>query len=71
MSDNYLAHFTKEINGIAGEECECREIGGAFYMFGSELATLRCLKVYRNCKNARAGWSENLNTFYFSLETSF
>lgn len=50
------------------ETLEIRSIGGCLYAFGSEVATLRLLKKYRESKNARADYSVNLRTFYFSLE---
>ena len=53
------------------EKITVENIGGAYYAFGSELATLRLLKAYRNTKTARQDWSENLGEWYFVLETSF
>ena len=47
------------------------EGNGVFYAFGSELATLRLLKLYRFNKNAEQFYSENLNTFVFKLEMKF
>lgn len=46
-------------------------IGGAYYVFGSELDCLRLFagynKVTRNVKT-KTGYSPNRNSFYFSLE---
>lgn len=55
---------------LSGEAMEIRSIGGALYAFGSEVATLRLLKKYRECAKARADFSENLGTFFFSLEVN-
>lgn len=52
------------------EEILVEFIKGTFYVFGSELATLRLLKKYRDSKNCRQNYSENQGSFYFSLETS-
>jgi len=53
---------------IAKEEIRVEQIKGAVYGFASELAVLRLLAKYRNAANARHGFSENLNSWYFSLE---
>lgn len=59
-----------EFEKHAKEALEVRDIGGAVYTFGSELACLRLFYVYRNCGDrAFAGFSENLKSWYFRLET--
>lgn len=53
------------------EPIRVEQIGGALYAFGSELACLRIFHAYRHCvrlDSVRFAWSENLRTFYFSLE---
>lgn len=70
MTKNQLARIGKDLAGIAGEPCDVIEIKGTIYLFGSELATLRLLQKYRECSNARAGYSTNRETYYFSLETN-
>jgi hypothetical protein len=65
-----LTRAKAEFEKYAKETLELKELGGAVYAFGSELACLRLFYVYRN-RDARAvsGFSENLNTWYFRLET--
>jgi len=46
-------------------------IKGVFYVFGSELATLRLLKAYRLNRFSRQGFSSNRESFYFALEPIF
>ncbi len=59
-----------ELEKYAKEPLELKELGGALYAFGSELACLRLAKVYRNCGDrADSGFSENLKSWYFRLET--
>lgn len=54
----------------AKESLELKQLGGAIYAFGSELACLRLLQAYSICEDrAKAGFSENLKTWYFRLET--
>jgi hypothetical protein len=64
-AERVQAEFTRRANEIVRVE----ELGGAFYAFGSELATLRLLKAYRHCGDrADAGYSDNAESFYFRLE---
>jgi len=59
-----------EFDKHAKETLEVRDIGGAIYAFGSELACLRLFYVYRNSGDrANSGFSDNLKTWYFRLET--
>lgn len=55
---------------IAKETLEVEYIGGTYYAFGSELATLRLFKGYKFSKGIDAGYSTNLGKFYFRLETT-
>lgn len=52
----------------AGENVKVEKITGNYYVFGSELATLRIFKKYKDCTNVNQGFSENLNTYYFSIK---
>gem|GEM_PF-3672855 len=61
-------------SGYAKEPMEFKEIRGALYCFGSELA---CLRIFQKMiidgstmwkKRHSFGWSENLNTFYVFFE---
>ena len=54
---------------IAKEEITIELIRDTYYAFGSELATLRLLAHYRYNDLANAGYSQNLTSFYFRLET--
>lgn len=59
-----------EFEKYAKETLELKELSGAIYAFGSELACLRLFYVYRNCGDrANSGFSENLKSWYFRLET--
>jgi hypothetical protein len=58
-----------EFEKHAKESLELKELGGAVYVFGSELACLRLFHKYRYCGDrVNSGFSENLKTWYFSLE---
>ena len=65
-----LDKFKPMFERDAKESLELKELGGTIYAFGSELACLRLDKVYRS-HGARAdsGFSVNLNSWYFRLET--
>ena len=65
-----LNRAKSELEKHAKEALEVRDIGGAVYAFGSELACLRLFYIYRNCGDrANSGFSDNLKTWYFRLET--
>lgn len=52
------------------EPLEVENLGGALYAFGSELACLRLFYKYRHCGDrVETGFSANLNTWFFCLET--
>lgn len=60
-----------EFEKYSKETLEVKELGGAVYAFGSELACLRLFYAYRKSfDQIDFGFSENLNTWYFRLETS-
>lgn len=71
ITETQIARVANDWNRHANETLEVELIGGALYGFGSEVATLRLLKQYRNVKTANCGFSENLNKFYFVLEGNF
>jgi hypothetical protein len=66
---SHIDRLSRDWQSIAGEQVEVHRNAGAFYAFGSELACLRLLAKYRDCKDARYGFSKSFNSFYFSLET--
>ena len=69
LSSSRIASLKREWEEIAREPLnEVRQIKGAVYAFGSELACLRLERQYRWCKRARALYSENLSTWTFELE---
>ena len=69
MTPNQLHRVSAEWDKVAGENLAFEEIGGVFYAFGTELATLRLLKFYRDCGDkVKAGYSENTLRHYFRLE---
>lgn len=59
---------------IAKEDIKVEYTGGSFYVFGSELATLRIFMKYSNKGKSNpggkfdVGYSENLKKFYFRME---
>lgn len=65
-----LKRAKTEFEKHAKEALELKELGGALYAFGSELACLRLFYKYRHCGDrAKTGFSANLNTWFFRLET--
>lgn len=69
MTEAQTQRVRDEFTRHAGEVVTVEEIGGTYYAFGSELATLRLLKVYRHCGDrADASYSDNRESFYFRLE---
>lgn len=57
--DRTVYDFTR----YAEEKGQVEFFGSAFYFFGSELATLRLLRKYRNCETATQDFSRNLGEF--------
>jgi hypothetical protein len=59
-----------ELEKHSKEALELKELGGTIYALGSELACLRLFYAYRHCgERANSGFSENLKSWYFRLET--
>jgi hypothetical protein len=69
MTDNQSARITHDWVQVAGEPVRVEQIGGAVYGFTSELGALRLYHKFRGA--GRAGYSENLKTWYFSVELKF
>jgi hypothetical protein len=67
-SQAVLESFAKEVTRFAKEEVTIELINETLYVFGSELAILRIFVKYCKSENARQGYSENMKTFYFSLD---
>jgi len=68
ITNNRIQRLTDNYSNIAKEAVSVEIINDVIYVFGSELATLKLLKKFRNSKNARQDYSVNLETFYFSLD---
>lgn len=71
ITQSQIERVSEDLEYRAGEEVEVEFMDGAFWVFGSELATLRLLKKYRHNDNARQDYSENLESFYFVLDTQY
>jgi len=68
---NAITKTAAMMTKMAGEAVSVEYIGGAYYAFGSEIATLRLFHSYNKAAHnpkASAGFSENLKKFYFRLE---
>jgi hypothetical protein len=50
---------------IACEMVTAKEIGGALYVFGSELGTLR---IFRKCPHFRQNYSTSMSSFYVIIK---
>lgn len=59
---------SREFSQIAGVPVTCEQIKGTMYGYCSELGALRLFHKYSNPKKCRAAYSENLRTWYFSIE---
>lgn len=57
-----------EFRSITKEQVEVNFYDGAFWVFGSELATLRLFKKHAGSNGITADYSKNLSTFYFKME---
>jgi len=58
----------KDWEFVAKESMNIEQIRGTIYAYCSELAALRLYKYYGGHKDVRANYSENLQTWYFSLD---
>jgi hypothetical protein len=70
LTTQQLERINKTYQPYAGEAIEVEQICGSIYIYGSELA---CLRMYHKASNksARAGYSENLKTWYFTFDLLF
>lgn len=66
MTENQKRRTTREWSHYAGEPVEVEQIGAAVYGFTSEIGAMRL--YYKFLGSGRAGFSENLNRWYFSVE---
>ena len=65
-----LKRINNDFEKIA-EHTGCTEIVcGCLYHYTAEIGTLRLLKKYRMNEKADCGYSENLKSYYFRLETN-
>ena len=69
LSNAVVSSLKSDLERIAKEEITIEVIDTTIFAYCSELASLRMLKAYRKADNADCGYSENLNTYYFTLET--
>ena len=71
IDNEVLKRVSREWEPIAKEPLVLDYIKGTIYGFGSEIAILRLAIKHTGNKNARHGYSENLKTWYFSLDVDF
>lgn len=69
ITKNQFDRTVEMLNKMAGESMHIRFSSGAFWAFGSELATLKLAKQYKDCDGTSQGYSVNLETHYFMLES--
>lgn len=71
MTEAQMNRLTHSWDAVARETLRIEQINGAIYAFGSELACLRLYYHYRySATKARAAYSTNLSTWYFSLDVA-
>jgi hypothetical protein len=68
ITQSQLETLKNDLERIASETITIEVIHDVIYVYCSEIASLRLLKAYRKAKNADAGFSENLNTFFFNID---
>ena len=68
ITNNQIKRLVDNYSNIAKEAVTVEIIVETIYVFGSELATLKLLKKFNKAKNVNQGYSENLETFYFSID---
>lgn len=74
MTPGQLARTQRDLSAMAKEPVTVEALGSAIYAFGSELATLRLFAKYQSSGSihndkARCGYSINLKSFYFVINT--
>jgi len=65
MTEQQQARVTEEYTTISGEPVTVEQIGSTLYVFGSELATLRCFKVCHEFNEVRQGLSDGINSYHY------
>lgn len=68
ITKNQLKRTQQDYSRMVGEQVIVEEIGGAMYVFGSELATLR---LFRKMPHIMQGYSENRQTFYVRIDMPY
>lgn len=68
MTNAQAARTAADWSKIAGETVRVEEIGGAIYGFCGELGALRLFHKFQNPTKCRAAFSQNMGTWYFSVE---
>jgi hypothetical protein len=63
-----LERAAREWPAIAGEPVRMEEIGGTLYGFCSELGALRLEHKFGASPRIKAGWSENVGSWFFRVE---
>lgn len=63
-----LIRLQEQMQQYAHEPVTVEKIVSSYYVYGSELATLRIFRKYKGCDNVDQGYSENLKTFYFVIK---
>ena len=65
LTERQIQDMKKVFTNIAKEEINLEITDDTFYVYGSELATLRLFKQYK--EKATAEYSENLKTYFFTF----
>jgi hypothetical protein len=68
MTETQQKRAEQEWSAISGEPVKVEQIGGTLYAYGSELACLRLEHKFGTCPRIKAGYSTNLETWYFRVE---
>ncbi len=69
ITANDIQRVKTNWENISKEVVKVEFISGTLYGYCTELASLRLLKAYRGTDKSDCGYSENLETHYFRLET--
>lgn len=75
LTESQEKRLLRQFFDMSGETVQVSQIKGTLYVYGSELACLRIFAVYNGKgngalanKNTRVKYSENLKTWFFSLD---
>lgn len=70
ITNQQFSRAVIDFKDAAKENIEVEFFDGAFWVYASELATLRLFRVHTHkLAIGRQGFSKNLNTHYFTLES--